>query len=110
MLRSRREAASWPSSRYSSSGAAMASRSVRASSASSASAMPCRRSWSIRARSLSRIIVLPDAECEEVAGDLFEDEILQPAEVEQAVLQSLFDGGERSVRVGACHLDQPAKR
>src|SRR4051812_45380801 len=88
----------------------MASRSVRASSASSASAMPCRRSWSIRARSLSRIIVLPDAECEEVAGDLFEDEILQPAEVEQAVLQSLFDGGERSVRVGAFHLDQPAKR
>src|SRR3954468_20559224 len=89
----------------------MASRSARASSASSASAMPCRRSWSISARSLSRIIVLLEAQCEEVAGDVFEDEVFQPAEVEQAVLQSLFDGGgERSVGVGAFHLDQPAQR
>jgi hypothetical protein len=59
---------------------------------------------------LSCIFVLPEARCEEVAGDIFEDEILQPAEVEQAVLPGLFDGGdERTVRVGAFQLDQPAQ-
>src|SRR5690349_11093925 len=72
--------------------------------------MPCRRNWPIRARSLSCIFVLLDAQCEEVAGDVFEDEILQPAAVEQAVLPGLFDGGnERTVRVGAFHFDQPAQ-
>src|SRR5271165_7385435 len=88
----------------------MASRSARASSASSASATPCRRNWAISARSLSCIIVLPDAEREEVAGDLFEDKVFQAAEVEQAVPQGLFDGGdERTGWVGALHLDQPAQ-
>src|ERR1700727_672319 len=90
----------------------MASRSARASSASSASAMPCKRSWSISARSLSCIFVLPDpSERKEIAGDLFEDEVFQAAEVEQAVLKGLFDGGdERAGRVSAFHLDQSAQR
>ena len=72
--------------------------------------MPCRRSWAIRARNWSRIVVLPGGQREEVAGDLFEDEVLQAAKVEQTVPQGLFDGGdERTGRVGALHLDQPAE-
>ena len=52
----------------------------------------------------------PGGQREKVAGDLFEDEVLQAAEVEQAVQQGLFDGGdERTGRIGALHLDQPAK-
>src|SRR5271163_2712264 len=88
----------------------MASRSARASSASSTSAMPCSRNWSIRERSLSRIVILPGLECEEVAGDLPEDEVFEAAQVEQAVSQGLLDrGDERAGRVGALHLDQPAQ-
>src|SRR5271165_2880931 len=89
----------------------MASRSARASSASSTSAMPCSRNWSIRARSLSRIVWLRGVEGKEVAADLLEDEVFQAREVEQPVSQGLLDGGdERTGRVGALHLDQPTQR
>src|SRR5271156_4691989 len=88
----------------------MASRSARASSASSTSAMPCSRNWSIRARSLSRIVIPPGLEREEVAGDLLEDEVFQAREVEQPVSQGLLDrGDERTGWIGAPHLDQPAQ-
>src|SRR5208337_2891801 len=88
----------------------MASRSARASSASSTSAMPCRRNWSIRARSLSRIVWLRGVEGKEVAADLLEDEVFQAREVEQPVSQGLLDGGdERTGRVGAPYLDQPTQ-
>src|SRR5271155_3429750 len=72
----------------------MASRSARASSASSPSARPCSRNCSIRARSLSRIVWLRGVEGEEVTADLLEDEVFQAREVEQPVSQRLFDGGD----------------
>src|ERR1700755_3542221 len=72
--------------------------------------MPCRRSWAISARSLSRITILPGVQREEVAGHLFEDQRLQAAEIEQAVPQRLFDGGEeRTAWVGSFHADQTAQ-
>src|ERR1700712_3108013 len=98
------------SSRYSNSGAAIASCSARSISASSAAAVPCRRNFAIRARSLSRITVLPGIQCEEVAGHLFEDQRLEAAEIEQAVLQRLFDGGEeRTAGVVPFQPDQTAQ-
>src|SRR5271165_1243632 len=88
----------------------MACWSARASSASSAAAMPCRRSWAIRARSLSRIVRLPGVQREEVAGDLLEHEVFEAAEVEQAVVQGLFDRGDKRIgRVGSLHLEQTAQ-
>src|ERR1700693_3892989 len=72
--------------------------------------MPCRRSCAIKARSLSRITIFLGVQREEVAGHLFEDQRLQAAEIEHAVLQGLFDGGdERTAWVGSFHADQTAQ-
>jgi hypothetical protein len=72
--------------------------------------IPCRRSCAISARSLSRITVLPGVQREEVAGHLFEEQRLEAAEIEQAVLQRLFDGGdERTAWVGPLQADQAAQ-
>src|SRR5271156_1404127 len=88
----------------------MASCSARSISASSAAAMPCRRNCAISARILSRIVILPGVQREEVAGHLFEDQRLQAAEIEHAVPQRLFDGGEeRTAWVGPFHADQTAQ-
>jgi hypothetical protein len=72
--------------------------------------IPCRRSCAISARSLSRITVLPGVQREEVAGHLFEEQRLEAAEIKQAVLQRLFDGGdERTAWVGPLQADQAAQ-
>src|SRR5262249_21852046 len=92
-----------------SSGAGVASRSARSSSASSAAAMPskCRRASSVC--NLSRILV--SLEVEEVAGHLLQDQGLQALQIEEAEAQGLLDGGkEWSRRVGPLQLEQPAQR
>ena len=59
---------------------------------------------------MSRIVILPGVQREEVAGHLFQDQRLQAAEVEQPVSQGLFDGGdERTAWVGPFHADQTAQ-
>src|SRR5579862_2074219 len=88
----------------------MPSRSARSSSTSSTRAIPRSRSSSINARKRSRIGVFGQIECEEVAGDILQDQCLQPTEVEQAVLQSLFEGGEeRRLRIRTFELEQTAQ-
>jgi hypothetical protein len=56
---------------------------------------------------LSRILVSLGAKGEEVADHLLENELLEASKIEQAELQSLFDGGEEwTGGIGAFQLEQ----
>src|SRR6516165_4432711 len=92
-----------------SSGAGVASRSARSSSASSAAAMPSKRRRASRVLSLSRIGVFI-VEIEEVAGHMLQDQPLQTLQIEQAEAQRLFDGGEEgNGGIGALQFEQAAQ-
>src|SRR5215467_787229 len=92
-----------------SSGAGVASRSARSSSASSAAAMPSKRKRASSVCNSSRIPV--SLEIEEVAGHLLQDQGLQALQIKEAEAQSFLDGGkEWPRRVGALQLEQPAQR
>src|ERR1700758_5438464 len=85
--------------------------SARSISASSTASMPRKRSWAIRPRSSSSIVLTFLGKTEEVAGGKLEDERFQASQIEQPVMQGLFDRGqERLGGIGALHLQQTAQR
>src|SRR5215472_10208345 len=65
--------------------------------------MPWKRNWASKSCSLSRLGV----KGEEVADHSFENELLEASKIEQAELQSLFDGGEEwTGGIGAFQFEQ----
>jgi hypothetical protein len=74
----------------------------RVISALSAAVIPGKRNWASKSCSLSRIVVSLGVKGEEVADHSFESDLLEASTIEQAELQSLFDGGEeRTGGIGA---------
>ena len=69
--------------------------------------MPWKRNWASKSCSLSRILVSLGVKGKEVADHPFENELLEASKIEQAELQSLFDGGEEwTGGIGAFQLEQ----